>query len=113
MSINREQIPLYSAAGIMLGVRQIAAAKSLISGGYVKPSYGRKGHLRAIWLPATDGANPVETHLRSGTKYSHLQSLDSGHHCWKFRRVDGRDDDGMPVNTRGVFMQVVTDCTAR
>jgi hypothetical protein len=68
------------------------------------------GHLKAIWLLQEDGGNPVETHARSGTRYSFLQNLDSGSRCWKFRSVDGRDDDGEPVTTRGVFQQVVADC---
>ena len=93
-----------------MGFRSIDAAKRLIEGGRVKPSYGRKGHLKAIWLLQQDGGNPVETKARAGTKYSFLQNLDNGSRCWKLRRVDGLDDDGMPVSTRGVFIQVVTDC---
>ena len=57
-------------------------------------------------LPQEDGANPVKTHAQSGTRYSFLQNLDGGSRCCKFRRVDGRDDDGLPVTTRGVFQQV-------
>jgi hypothetical protein len=30
--------------------------------------------------------------------------------CWKLKRLDRRDDDGALVSTRGVFLQVVTDC---
>ena len=110
MSTNREQIPLYAPDGTSLGFRSLEAAKRLIAGGYVKPAYGRKGHLKAIWLLQQDGGNPVETHPRSGTRYSFLQNLDSGSRCWKFRRVDGRDDDGVQVTTRGIFEQVVADC---
>ncbi|MEI9975320.1 MAG: hypothetical protein WDO73_26615 [Ignavibacteriota bacterium] len=73
-------------------------------------SYGRKGHLRAIWLLQQDGGNPIEAHTPNGTKYSFQQNLDNGRRCWKLRRVDGRDDDGVPVTTRGVFVQVVMDC---
>ena len=98
------------ADGTTLGSRSLDAAKRLIAGEYVKPAYGRKGHLKAIWLLQEDGANPVQAHARSGTRYSFLQNLDSGSRCWKFRRVDGRDDDGVPVTTRGVFQQVVADC---
>jgi len=76
----------------------------------VKPAYGRKGHLKAIWLLQEDGGNPVETHAQSGTRYSFLQNLDDGCPGWKLRRVDGRDDDGMLVTTRGVFLQVLKDC---
>jgi len=93
-----------------MGFRTLKAAKRLIAGGYVRPSYGRRGHLKAIWLLQNDGGNPIETHPRAGTRYCVLQSLDSGRRCWKLRRVDGRDDDCKPVNTRGVFLQVVTDC---
>ena len=112
VSSKREQVPLYAADGKSLGFRTIEAARRLIAGGYVKPAYGRKGHLKAIWLLQEDGGNPVETHAQSGTRYSFLQNLDSGLHCWKLRRVDGRDDDGMPVTTRGVFLQVLKECLA-
>ena len=110
MSSNREQIPLYASDGTSLGFRSLEAAKRLVAGRYVKPAYGRKGHLKAIWLLQQDGGNPVETHPRSGTRYSFLQNLDSGSRCWKLRRVDGRDDDGMPVTTPGVLLQVLKDC---
>lgn len=113
MSSNREQIPLYGPDGTSLGFRSPEAAKRLIEGGYVKPAYGRKGHLRALWPLQEDGANPVETHPRSGTRYSFLQNLESGNRCWKLRRVDGRDDDGVPVSTRSVFLQVLADCIVR
>ena len=93
-----------------MGFRTLEAAKRLIAGGYVKPAYGRKGHLKAIWLLQKDGGTPVEPHPRAGTRYSFLQSLDNGSRCWKLRRVDGRDDDGIQVITRGVFLQVVADC---
>ncbi len=110
MSPNREQIPLYASDGTSLGFRSIEAAERLIAAGSVKPAYGRKGHLKAIWLLKEDGGNPVETHARNGTRYSFLESLGEGRRCWQLRRVDGLDDDGMPVTTRGVFLQVIKDC---
>jgi hypothetical protein len=112
VSSNREQIPLYAPDGTSLGFRSLEAARRLIAGGYVKPAYGRKGHLKALWLLQEDGGNPVETHAQAGTRYSFREALDSGLHCWKLRRVDGRDDDGMPVTTRGVFLQVLKECLA-
>ena len=111
MSSNREQIPLYAPDGTSLGFRAIEAAKRLIAGGYVKPAYGRKGHLKAIWLLQEDGGNPVETRIRSGTRYSFLQNIETGR-CCSLRRLDQRDDDGAPVITRGVFFQVLKDCVA-
>jgi hypothetical protein len=110
VSYNREQIPLYASDGTSLGFPSLEVAERLIAGGYVKPAHGRKGHLKAIWLLQEDGGSPVETHARSGTRYSFLQNLDNGSRCWKLREVDRRDDDGVPVTTRGVFLQVVKDC---
>jgi hypothetical protein len=66
--------------------------------------------LKAIWLSKPDGANPVETHAHSGTRYSFPERLDKGGRCWKLRRLDLRDDDGTMVSVRGVFLQVVADC---
>ena len=107
------QIPYYAPDGTPLGFRTHDAAKRLIEGGYVKPSWGRKGHLKAIWLLQEDGGNPVETHARTGTRYSFLQNLNNGRRCWNHRRLDRRDEDGVPVSTRGVFLQVVVDCLVR
>ena len=104
-----EQIPYYAPDGSSLGFRSMKAAKRLISAGFVKPSYGRKGHVKAIWLRQEDGSSPVETHARAGTRYSFLETLEHGR-CWKLRRLDRRDEDGVPFTTRGVFVQVVTDC---
>jgi hypothetical protein len=103
-------IPFYGPDGTPLGYRTPEAAERLVANGYVKPVYGRKRHLKAIFLPCEDGSSPVETHPRSGTRYSLLQSLDYGGHCWKLRRVDARSEDGTPVSTRGVFLQVIADC---
>jgi hypothetical protein len=103
-------ISFYAADGTTQGFRSLEAARRLLSNGYVTPSYGRKGHLKAIWLLQQGGDNPVETHARTGTRYSFLQNLDNGSRCWKLRRVDGRDDDGMPVTTPGVLLQVLKDC---
>ena len=106
-----EQIPYYAPDGTSLGFRSVKAAKRLIAGGFVKPSYGRKGYLKAIWLRREDGSSPVETHAHAGTRYSFVENLDHGR-CWKLRRLDRRDEDGVLVSTRGVFLQVVTECLA-
>ena len=96
MSLNREQIPLYASDGASLGFRSLEAARLLIGGGYVKSAYGRKGHLKAIWLLQQNGGNPVETRARSGTRYSFLQNLGNGNRCWKFSRVNGTHDEIRP-----------------
>jgi hypothetical protein len=106
---NAERIPYYAPDGTSLGFRSAEAAKRLIKNGFVKPSYGRKGHVKAIWALRADGSDPVETHAKAGTRYSFVESLEHGR-CWKLRRLDRRDDDGVLVSTRGVFQQVVADC---
>ncbi len=106
---SERQIPYYAPDGTSLGFRTPDAAKRLIAGGYVKPSWGRKGHLRAIWLLSTDGGNPIQVRVPHGTKYSVVEKLEHGH-CWKLRRLDGRDEDGVPFSARNVFLQVVSDC---
>ena len=102
-------IPLYTADGRSLGFRTLDAATRLVAAGSVKASYGRKKNLRAIWLVKEDGKS-VETHARTGTRYSFLQNLASGSRCWKLRQVDQRDENGKDVSTRNVFLQVVADC---
>ena len=103
------QIPYYAPDGTSLGSRTHDAAKRLIAGGYVKPSFGRKGHLRAIWLQSPDGSNPIPTRAPQSNKYSVIQKLEHGR-CWKLRKLDRRDEDGVPFSTRNVFLQVVADC---
>lgn len=92
-----------------MGFRSADAAKRLIEGGHVKPSHGRKGHLKAIWLLQQGGGNPIQSSVRPGTRYSFVENLEHGR-CWKLRRLDRCDEDGVPFTTRGVFVQVVTDC---
>jgi hypothetical protein len=108
MKVER-QIPYYAPDGSSLGFRTLDAAQRLIEGGYVKPSWGRKGHLRAIWLLSPDGGNPIQTRAPQGTKYSFVEKLQHGR-CWKLRKLDGRDEDGVPFSTRNVFLQVVAEC---
>jgi hypothetical protein len=110
VSSNDKPIPLYSADGRCVGWRSREAAEKMVAAGFWKPSHGRKGHLKAVWLGRDDGSSPVETNARAGTRYSFLQKLESGRRCWKLRPVSGRDDDGESVTTRGVFLQVVADC---
>ena len=104
------EIPYYSSDGTSRGFRSEETARQLVADGFVQASYGRKGHLKAIWSRPQDGSSPVETLPPSGTRYSFPENLDSGRRCWKLRRVDGRDDDGMLVSTRGVFLQVLAEC---
>jgi hypothetical protein len=108
-----DQIPFYAPDGVPLGFRSLDTARLLIAGGYVKPSIGRKGHIRAIWLNEDDGGNPVETHAPSGTRYVIREKLPTGHRTWKHRRVDARDETGKRVSMRPAFFAVVKDCTRK
>jgi hypothetical protein len=107
-----QMIPIYAADGKSLGFRTLEAAERLITGGHVKPAYGRKGRLRAIFLPREDGGSPVEVQSRPDTRYSFLQRLDGGR-CWSLRRLDGRDEDGNRVSAREAYFRVLEACMVR
>jgi len=109
---TRSMIPCYAQDGRSLGYRTLEAAQRLVSGGYVHPTFGRKGHLKAIWLLCGDGTNPVQAHAPTGTRYSYVESLATGR-CWQLRRLDRHDTtnpDGSPVTGRDPFFQVIRDC---
>jgi hypothetical protein len=80
----------------------------LIERGRVKSSWGRKGHLRAIWLQTPDGGNPIQTQAPQGTKYSVSEEQQHGR-CWKLRKLDDREEDGVLFSARTDFLQVVAD----
>jgi len=113
-TLTRPLIPCYDADGTSLGYRPLAAAQRLVASGHVRAAYGRKGHLKAIWLLQADGGNPVQSHAHAGTRYSYIESLETGR-CWQLRRLDRRGTttaDGAPANPRDPFFQVVRDCMA-
>ena len=105
-----DRIPYYAPDGTSLGFRALDTAERLVAGGFVKPSYGRKNNLRAIWQCQVDGGNPVETSVQAGTRYSFLETLEHGR-CYTLRRVDQRDENGTVVSMRAAFRQTVLDCT--
>ena len=107
-----KNIPLYAADGRSLGFRNAEAAHRLVAAGQVTPSYGRKGHLKAIWLRSENGSSAIQGNLPGGTKYSFREQLDNGR-CWNLKNLDRRDDNGVMVNTRGLFLNVVTECLAQ
>lgn len=76
------QIPYYASDGKPLGYRPLETAQRLVANGFAKPSYGRKGHLKAIWLRREDGTSPVQPSIRAGTRYSFLETLEHGR-CWE------------------------------
>ena len=76
-------IPYYAPDGSSLGFRTLDAANRLIAACYVKPSWGRKGHIKAIWLQSPDGSNPIQAQAPQGTKYSFRQRLAGGHVAYR------------------------------
>ncbi len=112
MRLNQDQYPIYSADGRPLGFRSRQATERLLAGGFVTPSFGRKGHLKAIFMRAVDGSNPVDPHPKPGTKYSFEQSLPTGHRCWALKKLDLVDEDGAAINTEPIYRRVVLDCLA-
>jgi hypothetical protein len=107
-------IPVYSPDGTSLGFRTLDAAQRLVASGHVRPAYGRKGHLKGIWLLRDDGSSPVQSRARVGTRYSFIESLDNGR-CWQLRRLGRRGStagDVSPVSARDPFLRVIQDCIA-
>lgn len=74
----------------------------------------RKGDIKRAILFALPG-EPKETSARTylGKPYSYREHLDSGLRCWRLKRLDWKDEDGVVIDTRGVFLRVVQECTAR
>ena len=112
MRPTKDQYPLYAADGSSLGYRSREATERLLADGFVTASFGRKGHLRAIHVRGEDGSHPVEAQPKAGTNYSFQQHLDSGRRCWKLRRLDLVDEDGVPCNTEAIYRRVLLDCLA-
>ncbi|MCZ2150872.1 MAG: hypothetical protein LC126_24260 [Bryobacterales bacterium] len=110
MRVNQDQYPIYSADGRPLGFRSRKATERLLAGGYVTPCYGRKGHLKAIFLRSEDGANPVDAYPKPGTKYSFEQSLSNGHRCWTLKRLDLVDENGCSVSAAPIYRRLLLDC---
>jgi hypothetical protein len=106
-----DQIPYYAPDGSSLGYRSLDTARRLVAGGHAKPAWGRKGHLKAIYSPKEDGGNPVETQAPTGTRYVIREKLPTGHHAYKHRRVDVRDETGKRVSLLPAFLAVVKDRT--
>lgn len=104
--MKQQQIPMYASDGKSLGFRSLESAKRLIANGLVDAIYGRKGHLKAVHAKHPDGASAVETHARTGTRYSFRERFDCGTVAWKLKRL-GKGDELRPI-----FLQVVTDCLA-
>ena len=109
---SRDLIPYYAPDGTSLGFRTLDAAERLVAGGNVKASYGRKKNLRAIWHYPDDGVSPVETQPPAGTTYSFIERLRRGR-CWSHKRLDQRDEHGVPVSIRPAFFQVIADRLAK
>jgi hypothetical protein len=114
MKPTRSTIPCYAGDGTPLGYRTIDAAQRLVAGGCVRPAYGRRGHLKAIWLLRDGGSSPFQTRPHNGTRYSYIESVATGR-CWQLRRLNQRDTtttEGSTVTSRDPFLQVIRDCLA-
>ena len=107
---RKNEIPIYAPDGTPQGYRSPEAARRLLQAGFVTAVYGRKRHLKAIFMRREDGSNPVQRDVRPGTRYSYQQRLDNGLRCWKLKRLDRRDEDGVAIDGRAEFLQVVRDC---
>ena len=99
-------IPYYDAEGKPRGFRTLEAARRLLANEVVTACYGRKGHIKAIFMRKADGGNAVQAEIAGGTHYSFREHLESGHIAWSMKRL-GKGDELRPI-----FLAVVTDCMA-
>ncbi len=106
LRLLKEEYPLYNAEGTRLGFRSREAVQRLLSMHLVRPVYGRKGHLKAIFLPTVDGSHPVQR-PKPGTKYSFKEYFDTGTIAWTLKKL-GRGEELRPL-----FEQVVADCLVK
>ena len=45
-----------------------------------------------------------------GTRYSFREQLESGTQYWRHKRLDLKDEDGVSIDGRIVFLRVVEEC---
>lgn len=100
-------IPYYDTDGKPRGYRTREAAERLLANEVVTAVYGRKGHIKAIFLRQPDGSSAVQRGLPGGSRYSFREHLENGHLTWRLKKL-GRGDELRPI-----FLQVVTDCLVK
>jgi hypothetical protein len=104
-------IPLFSCDGQVcdhISLERLAVLQSL--GRIARVVTHPKGYVnRAYLLPMPGEPKPSTLGDYVGTKYSVVEKLEHGH-CWKLRKLEGRDEDGVQFSARNAFLQVVADC---
>ena len=106
------RIPLYTAEGELADwISEQRLARLEAAGLIARVVRHPKGHInRAILFRRPGEGAAVELRQYMGTRYSFREHLDNGRLCWKLRRLDLRDEDGVPFNNRAVFMRVIREC---
>jgi hypothetical protein len=105
------EIPLYSYDGQLIQWVDQKRLDLLVSLNRIfRVVKHRKGHVARTTLRHMPGDPPPSLLSDyAGTRYSVIENLPHGR-CWKLRKLDGRDEDGVPFSARNVFLQVVADC---
>ena len=100
-----QTIPLYTADGELhdwINERQAARLEAL---GLVLVVKHKKGHVSRCYLRQRPGdPKPIRVADYLGTRYSFRERLESGHECWRLRRL-GRGNALRPA-----FLTVVAEC---
>jgi hypothetical protein len=105
-------IPVYRPDGSLYASVNESRLDRLVTAGLIaRIVRHRKGHVnRAILFGRPEDPTPPLRTAYQGTKYSYLQQLTNGLRCWQHRKLNLRDENGEPVETRCIFRQVVEDC---
>jgi hypothetical protein len=102
------EIPLYKADGELCDWITETRMERLEKLDLIQIVRHKKGHVSRCVLRQRPG-DPPPARLADylGTRYSFREHLESGHFCWRLRRLGHGDE------LRSIFLRVVTDCVAR
>ena len=105
-------IPVYRADRSLYAHVSEQRLERLQSAGLVaRVVRSRKGDIKRVILfgrPGEPGPTPNGAYL--GTRYSFREQLESGTQYWRHKRLDLKDEDGVSIIGRSVFLRVVEEC---
>ena len=107
-------IPVYRADGSLFAHVTETRLQCLQSAGLVsRVVRHRKGHInRAILFGRPGEMAPTPARAYMATRYIFRERLEGGSRCWRHKRLNLKDEDGVPFDGRSVFLAVVQECMA-
>ena len=108
-------IPVYRSDGtIYAAISESRLGEWEAEGRIARLVRDRHGNLkRAILFASPHDPTPPHPGTYQGTRYSYLEKLENAPPCWRLKRLDLIDEDGVAIDAPSAFLQVVRDCGAR